>query len=71
MSPRKPPFTLVGPGTTAPAPPRNLGPPGLALWNRIQAEYRISDSGGVELLSLACQALDRASASLSAAIAEV
>jgi hypothetical protein len=69
MSPRKPPLTLVGPGTTAPAPPRKLGPPGQALWNRVQAEYRIIDSGGVEILCLAAQALDRAE-SLSAAIAE-
>jgi hypothetical protein len=38
------------------------------LWNRVQAEYAIRDSGGVELLCLAAQALDRAE-SLSAAIA--
>ena len=68
MPPRKPPLTLVGPGSTAPPPPRTLGPPGLALWNRVQAEYRILDCGGIELLCLACQALDRAE-SLSAAIA--
>jgi hypothetical protein len=58
----KPPLTLVGPGTTAPPPPRPLGPPGLALWNRIQAEYAIRDSGGIELLTLACEAIDRAAA---------
>jgi hypothetical protein len=69
MSPSKPPLTLVGPGSTAPAPPRTLGSPGLALWNRVQGEYAVHDSGGVELLCLACQALDRAE-SLSAAIAE-
>jgi hypothetical protein len=67
MSPRKPPLTLVGPGSTAPPPPRTLGPHGLALWNRVQAEYRILDCGGIELLCLACQALDRAE-SLSEAI---
>jgi hypothetical protein len=67
MSPRKPPLTLVGAGSTAPPPPRTLGPPGLALWNRVQAEYGILDCGGVELLCLACQALDRAE-SLSEAI---
>jgi hypothetical protein len=68
MSPRKTPLTLVGPDATAPPPPRNLGPHGLALWNRVQREYQILDSGGVELLCLACQALDRAE-SLSEAIA--
>ena len=62
MSPRKPPLTLVEPGTTGPAPPRTLNPPGLALWGRIQAEYAIRDAGGVELLTLACEATDRASA---------
>ena len=67
MSKPQPPLTIISPGKTAPAPPRSLAPPGLALWNRVQAEYRITDSGGVELLCLACQALDRAE-SLSAAI---
>ncbi len=69
MSPPKPPLTLGGPGSTAPPPPRTLGAPGLALWNRVQGEYGIADAGGVELLCLAAQALDRAE-SLSAAIAE-
>ena len=68
MSPRKSPLTLVGPGSTAPAPPRTLGPHGLSLWTRAQSEYHILDCGGVELLCLACQALDRAE-SLSEAIA--
>jgi hypothetical protein len=67
MSPLKPPLTLVGPGSTALAPPRNLGPHGLSLSTRVQSEYRILDCGGVELLCLACQALDRAE-SLSEAI---
>src|SRR5260221_10214622 len=67
MSPPKPPLSLVGPGTTGPAPPRALGPPGLALWNRVQAEYRILDSGGTEIFCLAAQALDPAER-LSAAI---
>lgn len=69
MSPPKPPLTLVGPGTTTPAPPRALGTAGLALWQRVQTEYLIRDAGGVEVLCLACQALDRAE-SLSEAIAE-
>jgi hypothetical protein len=32
------------------------------LWNRVQAEYGIADTGGTELLTLACQGLDRAEA---------
>jgi hypothetical protein len=62
MSSPKSPLTLVGPGTTAPAPPRTLGAPGLALWNRIQLEFSILDSGGAELLCLAAESLDRAAA---------
>jgi hypothetical protein len=69
MSTPKPPLTLVGPGSTAPAPPRPLGAAGSALWQRVQAEYLIRDAGGIEILCLAAQALDRAE-SLSAAIAE-
>jgi hypothetical protein len=68
MSKPQPPLTLVGPGSIAPPPPRTLGTPGLGLWNRVQAEYHILDCGGIELLCLACQALDRAE-SLSEAIA--
>jgi hypothetical protein len=41
----------------------------LALWQRVQTEYLIRDAGGIEVLCLAAQALDRAE-SLSAAIAE-
>jgi hypothetical protein len=32
------------------------------LWERIVAEYDLSDAGGAELLTLACQSLDRAEA---------
>ena len=48
------------PAATASQPPRNLGDPGLSLWNRIMSEYRIEDCGGLEMLAQACQALDRA-----------
>jgi hypothetical protein len=68
-NPEKPALTIVGSGATAPPPPRALGPHGQCLWDRVQREYYIVDCGGVELLCLACQALDRAE-SLSAAIAE-
>jgi hypothetical protein len=67
MSKPQPPLTLVGPGSTAPPPPRKLAAPGLSLWSRIQSEYAISDAGGIEILCLAAQALDRAE-SLSASI---
>ena len=58
MSKRSSPLTLVPPGVTSPAPPRKLGPPGMALWSRVQAEYGIADVGGVETLTQICQALD-------------
>ena len=53
------PLTVVG-GPSV--PPRKLGEAGLSLWNRVQAEYQITDVGGVELLTQACLARDRAEA---------
>jgi len=44
----------------SPKPPRPLGTAGLSLWQRINSEYQIADAGGVELLALGCEALDRA-----------
>lgn len=41
-------------------PSRPLGKHGLALWEAITGEYGIEDSGGVEMLTQACQSLDRA-----------
>jgi hypothetical protein len=69
MSPSKRPLTIVGPDSTAPAPPRGLGAAGMALWQRVQTEYLIRDAGGIEVLCLACQALNRAEG-LGEAIAE-
>ena len=43
-------------------PPRPLGSAGQALWHSITRDYDISDAAGIELLCLACQALDRAEA---------
>src|SRR5262249_56527938 len=63
-----PPVTLIHPAPIGLSPPRALGAHGTALWNRVQAEYRIEDIGGIELLTQACQALDRAE-ELAAAIA--
>jgi hypothetical protein len=69
LSPSQPALSLVGSAANVPPPPRPLAPAGMSLWSRIQGEFAILDSGGVELLCLACQALDRAE-SLSTAIAE-
>jgi hypothetical protein len=57
---RKPTLNVIEPGTTSPQPPRPLGPHGQSLWQRVMAEYAIADTGGIELLTLAAQALDRA-----------
>ena len=46
--------------TESGGPPRPLGKHGLALWRVVQAEYAVTDVGGVETLCHACQALDRA-----------
>lgn len=56
----KPPLTLVGPDVTSRQPPRSLGQYGLRLWQTVLGAYAIDDVGGIELLCLACQALDRA-----------
>jgi hypothetical protein len=55
-----PPLSLVGPGLTVLEPPRRLGEPGRSLWDRVQREFRINDAGGIELLTLAGESLDRA-----------
>lgn len=39
---------------------RELGKHGLRLWNNILDEVRIDDAGGLEILLLACEGLDRA-----------
>jgi P27 family predicted phage terminase small subunit len=61
MRPRtgKPPLAIVdAPPVTPPSPPRILGPTGQDLWARVQAEYVISDCGGIELLCQCCEAAD-------------
>ena len=62
----KPPLRIVGnldaPGLQGPQPSRPLGAHGEKLWRRATAEYDIDDVAGVEMLTLACQALDRAEA---------
>jgi P27 family predicted phage terminase small subunit len=61
MAKKKPALQLVAdPPVKSINPPRTLAEPGRSLWNRVMTEYDIRDSGGVEMLALACQALDRA-----------
>jgi hypothetical protein len=43
-----------------PTPPRPLGVHGQHLWQAIEVEFDIQDTASLELLCLACQALDRA-----------
>ncbi len=56
----KPTLSLVTPSqTTWPEPPRILAQHGRHLWDRIQRDYRVDDAGGIELLLLACEGIDR------------
>ena len=52
-------FELIKP-TKSVGPPRKLGKEGLALWGAINEHYAITDAGGVAMLLLACEQLDRA-----------
>src|SRR5215207_6693093 len=57
----KPMLALVPASTPDPAAPaRHLGQHGSNLWRSVHAEYGIEDAGGIEMLLLACQSLDRA-----------
>jgi hypothetical protein len=55
-------LSVVSPKTLeiGPSPPRPLGEHGQSLWNRVQREYRIEDSGGIEILAQICAAVDLA-----------
>jgi hypothetical protein len=56
---KKPRLELVGTSTPSPlAPPSTLGKAGRTLWENIQSEYVISDTGGVALLEQICSAID-------------
>lgn len=61
-TPEKPPFSIVSGETVGITPPRKLGPHGLGLWNAVQAEYQVTDRGGIELLAQVCAAEDRVEA---------
>ena len=59
--PKKPELKVVASGEPPGAQPsRKLGKHGGALWKAVMSEYQIIDSGGVEMLTAACQQLDRA-----------
>lgn len=45
---------------SGPQPPPHLGEDGRKLWLDIQRAYQIDDPGGLVLLRVACEALDRA-----------
>ncbi len=58
---KKPPKLTVVDGTHTPFDPQaSLGEAGRRLWQAIQSEYRIDDSGGCEMLLQICLASDRA-----------
>jgi hypothetical protein len=59
-TPDRSPLTLVGSTATVLEPPRRLQGPGRSLWDRVQREFSVTDAGGIELLTLAGEALDRA-----------
>src|SRR5215813_1842506 len=50
---------MFDPASTAISPPRKLGVLGSSLWQSIQAEFRIDDAAGRELLAQACEEADR------------
>jgi hypothetical protein len=54
---------------TGPQPSRSLGEHGRKLWNSVVSEYEVGDVSGIELLTQACQAVDRAEA-LAAHVAQ-
>jgi len=58
--PLRAPFAVVGSDAVGPQPPRPLGRYGRDVWDRVMAAYAIEDVGGIEMLTIACQAIDRA-----------
>src|SRR4051794_3472493 len=50
----------VVPASTGTKPARTLGKHGATLWRAVMSEYEIADAGGIEMLTAACQQLDRA-----------
>jgi hypothetical protein len=57
---KKQTLSLVDPAANGSEPPFALGKHGRSLWDRIQSEYDVSDSAGVEMLAQACAGADLA-----------
>src|SRR5262245_45412765 len=55
---KNPKLKLVQTKTTAFSPPPTLGKAGSTLWRSIMDEYKISDSGGRQILEQICAATD-------------
>ena len=55
-------LSVVGTAEIGPKPSRKLGQHGANLWKAVTTEYVIADSAGIEMLTSACQQLDRAEA---------
>jgi hypothetical protein len=55
----KPRSSVISGEGTGLEPPAGLGVAGTAFWRRVQAEYGISDIGGLALLEEICAAVDR------------
>lgn len=51
-------------------PPGHLSREGKALWRRLLAEYGIDDAGGLVVLAVCCEALDRMRGAQQAVLAE-
>lgn len=61
MTKKTPALHVVDASTSLPPPP-NLGEAGSKLWESINSEYSIDDSGGREMLLQICMACDTAAA---------
>ncbi|MHC2839800.1 hypothetical protein [Bradyrhizobium diazoefficiens] len=59
MTKPNPPLSIVKPGSSGVEPMRPLGQHGRSLWDAIQSEYAVTDTGGAETLLQACSAVDR------------
>jgi hypothetical protein len=57
-TPRPPALSIISSDATGGSPPRNLGRHGRALWDAIQRQYGIADTGGIEILAQVCGAVD-------------
>jgi hypothetical protein len=66
----QPPLRIVpSPAANGPQPSRTLGDHGRRLWDHVVSEFEVEDCAGIELLTQACQACDRAEA-LAAHVAQ-